>query len=283
MDIKKVVFDLKISDVETEANINSRVGIAPILDNGLNLLYAPQNFGKSYTSVAIAKETGLPSIFFDLESNGKIFVDFCSKNDVSYLYIGSSSNPLFVMTQIVKELKVRYGKVFVIIDSYSDMFPDDEGKMAQKAQQALGDLNKLFMRELEMPVLLLDHATEQLDGKFKIEGNKSGKFKKTLLVLRLEQIGKDLNNGTFVKIERSRSQDILPINHTQSYPRGNYLATKLKTLIDDKKLPSEFSYKDLESKLSGNDRDLWRQSRDDIATSRKIDRKTFWTLKEGTS
>ncbi len=200
INIQEIVDTLAIDNVDTAAPSNTLVGDAPLLDNGLNLMYAPQNHGKSYTAVAMAVESSLPAVFFDLESNSQMFVDFCAKNGVAYVYIGSVDDPMTVMKLMVEEIQSKYGKALIIIDSYSDMFPDDEGKMPQKAQLALGELNKYFMREIEMPVLLLDHATEQSDGSFKIEGNKSGKFKKTLAVLRLDRIGGDISNGTFVTV-----------------------------------------------------------------------------------
>ena len=281
IDIKSIVEELGIQDVDTEAQDNDIVGTAPILDNGLNLLYAPQNYGKSYTSIAIARETGLPTIFFDLESNGKMFVDFCKQNNVAYAYIGSVTDPMSTIKKIIETIQKKYTKSFIIIDSYSDMFPDDDGVMAKQAQRSLGDLNKYFMREVEMPVLLLDHATEQQGGGYKIEGNKSGKYKKTLAVLRLDKIGGDIKNGTFIEVERSRNQDKLAVGTKKLYQRGCYITSKLQSLMKDNRLPEAFSMTDLENVISGDDKALFRAIRDDITSNRKDGRKTFYTLKEG--
>jgi len=273
--IEDIAKEAGITSFEFEAPSNSRVGEAPLLDNGLNLLYAPQSFGKSYTSIAIAGERGLPAVFIDLESNGSMFVNHCKNNGVAYVYAGSSKDVISEVKKLVQVLKSKLGKVLIIIDSYSDMFPDDEGKMAQQSQKQLGNLHRFFMREVELPILILDHATEQKnqngdDIGFKIEGNKSGKFKKTVAVLRLETIGNSIENGTYVTVERSRNQDTLPVGHTQYYRRNNYLKNKIQMLIDTKKLSPVFKTKDLEEVLNGDDRELWRQQRKEIATSEKV-------------
>ena len=179
IDIMAIAKEAKVEGLEFEAPANSRVGNAPILDNGLNLLYAPQSYGKSYTSISIAVESKLPSLFIDLESNGKMFIDHCKRNGVAYAYAGDAGNILDAIKELVKAIKKKHGKAFIIIDSYSDLFQDDEGKMAQFSQKSLGDLHRFFMREVKMPILILDHATEKLDLSngdiltFKIEGNKS--------------------------------------------------------------------------------------------------------------
>lgn len=283
IDIKNIIDEMGLEGLEFEAPDNSRIGDAPLLDNGLNLLYAPQAYGKSYTAIAIAGESGLPSLFIDLESNGKMFVNHCRKNGVAYVYAGSAKNIIVTVQNLVKKIKEKYDKVLIIIDSYSDLFPEDEGRMAKDAQKQLGDMHRYFMRDVELPILILDHATEirnqngETNG-FKIEGNKSGKYKKTVSVLRLEQIGGNIENGTFVTVERSRNQEDLSVGHTQYYRRGNYLSEKLQTLIDDGKLNEEFENKDLESCINGNDRDLWRTTRNEIATPRKVARKTYWKV-----
>jgi len=284
IDIKSIALNLGLEELEFEAPENSRVGDAPLLDNGLNLLYAPQAYGKSYTAIAIAGESGLPSVFIDLESNGKMFVDHCKKNGVAYVYAGSSKNIVSTVKKIVQEIKDKHHKALIIIDSYSDLFPDDEGVMAKDAQKQLGDMHKFFMRDVELPILILDHATERKnqngdDIGFKIEGNKSGKFKKSVVVLRLGKIDNDIEHGTFVTVERSRNQDELPVGHTKHYRRSNHLAEKLRSLIAAGKLNEEFISSDLEKCLSGNDRKLWRDSRDEITTSRKDGNKTLWKLK----
>lgn len=273
-DIEQIAHEAGITSFEFSAPSNERVGNAPILDNGLNLLYAPQSFGKSYTSIAIAGESGLPSVFIDLESNGSMFVNHCRRNGVAYVYAGSAKDIIADVKKLVLALKDKLGEVLIIIDSYSDLFPDDEGKMAQQAQKQLGNMHRFFMREVELPILILDHATEQnhngISSGFKIEGNKSGKFKKTVAVLRLEQIGGDIENGTFVTVERSRNHDALPVGHMQHYRRNAYLQNKIQMLIDADKLPKRFKTKDLESVLTGDDRELWRQQRNVIATSEKV-------------
>lgn len=278
IDLASIIDELEFDDVEIEAPDNSLVGDAPLLDNGLNLMYAPQNYGKSYTAIAIALESKLPTIFFDMESNGKMFVNFCKKNNVAYAYIGSVDKPIYKMKKIIERVQKKYRKILVIIDSYSDMFPNDDGKMSQESQKSLGDIHKYFMREVECPALILDHATEQpmqilKDGKkpnYKIEGNKSGKFKKTVCVLRLDLINNDLENGTWVKVERSRNQDKLPIGTSRHFPRNNYLTIKIQAFIDDGRLNEEFKNKDLENVLTGDERKLWRNMRDEITINRKI-------------
>jgi len=284
IDIKSIAHKLGLDELKFEAPENSRVGDAPLLDNGLNLLYAPPAYGKSYTAIAIAGESDLPSVFIDLESNGQLFVNHCKKNNVAYVYAGSAKDIMSSVKEIVKEIKEQHTKALIIIDSYSDLFPDDEGVMPKDAQKQLGDMHKFFMRDVELPILILDHGTEKDHpsgtGKtFKIEGNKSGKFKKTVAVLRLEKIDGDIENGTFVKVERSRNHDKLPVGHTRHYRRSNYLAEKLRSLIAAGKLNEEFISSDLENCLSGNDRKLWRDSRDEIATSRKDGKKILWKLK----
>jgi len=284
LNIEEIVREAGITSFEFDAPHNNRIGEAPILDNGLNLLYAPQAYGKSYTSIAIAGESGLPSVFIDLESNGRMFVNHCKKNRVAYVYAGNSKDIIGDVKKLVSALKEKFGKVLIIIDSYSDMFPGDEGKMAQETQKNLGDMHRFFMREVELPILILDHATERTGQNgdpitFKIEGNKSGKHKKTVAVLRLEIIGGDIENGTFVTVERSRNQDDLPIGHKQYYRRNAYLKNKLQMLINEGKLPEEFTSKDLENCIRGEDRELWRNQRNEIAISRKDGRKTLWKLK----
>lgn len=278
INLEEIISSLNIKDVALDSPKNRRVGTAPLLDNGLNLIYAPQGYGKSFTAVSIAKETGLPSVYFDLESNGSMFVDHCKKNNVKYVYLGDVIHPLEVIKNLVREIYERYGKAFIIIDSFSDLFPHDDLTMPKASQMALGALNKFFMRQVEMPILLLDHATETDKG-YKIEGNKSGKFKKTQVVLRLDKIDGDIDNGTFVIVERSRDHEVLKLNHRQVYPRSDYLKVKLERLIADKKLPEEFTSKDLEECTSGNDRSLWRAMREEIATSCKDGRRELWTLK----
>lgn len=277
IDVASIADSLGVEDISFSSPHNLQVSKAPILDNGLNLIYAPQGYGKSYTAISIAKETGLPTVYFDLESNGSMFVKHCEKNNVSYVYAGDLTDPLKVIKDMVKEIKEKYGKAFIIIDSFSDLFPNDELTMPIASQKELGALNKFFMRAVKMPVLLLDHATE-MENSYKIEGNKSGKFKKTLIVLRLDKIGGNLDNGTTVTIERSRDQDALQVNHKQIYPRNSYLKDKLLHLTKEGKLPEEFSAKDLEGCLSGDDRTLWRNMRDEIAVSKKHGTKTLWTL-----
>jgi len=274
LSIQEIAQEAGITSFEFGAPSNPKIGEAPLLDNGLNLLYAPQSYGKSYTAIAIAVESGLPSVFIDLESNGSMFVNHCKKNNVNYVYAGGSKNVIVDIKKIVTAIKRHLGKVLIIIDSYSDMFPDDEGKMAQQAQKQLGDMHRFFMREVELPILILDHATEQknhlgIEIPFKIEGNKSGKFKKTVAVLRLEKIGGDIKNGTFVTIERSRNQEVLPVGHIQQYKRSEYLQKKIQILINDRKISKLFKSKDLENVLTGDDRKLWRIQRDEIATSTK--------------
>ena len=146
-------------------------------------------------------------------------------------------------------------------------------------------LHKYFMREAKCPVLILDHATEIIDPKnpnnkrFKIEGNKSGKFKKTVAVLRIDTIANDIKNGTFITVERSRNQDVLKIGHTQQYKRGNYLLDKLIKLIQDGTLSEEFTATDLKDCTSGSDRKLWRKEREAIATLvRKVGKAEYWKL-----
>lgn len=285
IDIKSIIEEADLMGLELEAPENSRVGEAPILDNGLNLLYAPASYGKSYTSVAIAVESGLPSLYIDLESNGKMFIDHCRRNGVEYVYAGNAKDVMATIIKMVKEVKERYGKAFIIIDSYSDLFPDDEGKMATYAQKNLKDVHRFFMREVELPVLILDHATESrnIDGEFtgfKIEGNKSGKYKKTLTILRLETIGRNIENGTFVTVERSRNQDELPVGHTQQYKRTEYLKQKLQALIKEGKLNTEFTATDLKGCTSGGDRKLWQKEKEEIAyIERKEGKKEYWKLK----
>ena len=275
LNIKEIAEKAGITSFEFDAPSNPKIGEAPIFDNGLNLLYAPQSYGKSYTAIAIAVESGLPSVFIDLESNGSMFVNHCRRNNVDYVYAGSSSDVIRDVKKFVTAIKNKLGKALIIIDSYSDMFPNDEGKMAQQAQKQLGDMHRFFMREVELPILILDHATEQknqfgVDTGFKIEGNKSGKFKKTVVALRLEKIGGNIVNGTFVTVERSRNHEDLPVGHIQHYRRNNYLTDKLQRLINAGKLPLEFKTKDLENVFKGEDRDLWRMQRNEIATSRKV-------------
>lgn len=285
IDIKSIIKEAGLKGLELEAPVNSRVGEAPILDNGLNLLYAPASYGKSYTSVAIAVESKLPSLFIDLESNGKMFIDHCRRNGVEYVYAGSAENILESVLEMVKKIKEKHSKAFIIIDSYSDLFPDDEGKMAQYAQKKLGEINRFFMREVEFPVLLLDHATESRNQEgnvtgFKIEGNKSGKHKKTLTILRLETIGKNIENGTFITVERSRNQDELTIGHTQHYRRTDYLKKKLQALIEEGKLKAEFTATELKGCTSGDDRKLWQTEKEEIAyIERKEGKKEYWKLK----
>jgi len=273
LNIENIAKEAGITSFEFEAPSNDIVGDAPLLDNGLNLLYAPQSFGKSYTAIVIAVESGLPAVFIDLESNGSMFVNHCKKNGIAYVYAGNSKDVISEVKKLVQVLKNKLKKVLIIIDSYSDMFPDDEGKMAQQSQKKLGDMHRFFMREVELPILILDHATEQnyggIDAGFKIEGNKSGKFKKTVAVLRLEKIGGNIENGTYVTVERSRNHDKLPVGHTQQYRRNSYLQNKIQMLIDTDKLPEKFKTKDLEGVLNGDDRKLWRQQRDEIAVSSK--------------
>lgn len=283
IDIETIATEMGVEGLEFEAPSNLRIGEAPVLDNGLNLLYAPQAYGKSYTAVAIAVESELPSLFIDLESNGSMFVNHCKRNGVAYVYAGSQENIVETVSDLVTKIKATHTKALIIIDSYSDLFPSDEGRMAQEAQKALGDMHRFFMRDVELPILILDHATEQRnqDGEpngFKIEGNKSGKFKKTVSVLRLEKIDGDIEMGTFVTVERSRNQEDLAVGSTKYYHRGSYLADKLQTLINDKKLNEEFENKDLEGCINGNDRDLWRTTRNEIAKPRKDGRKTYWKL-----
>ena len=285
IDIRSIAKEAKLSNFKFDAPSNSRIDKAPLLDNGLNLLYAPEGFGKSYTSIKIAKESGLPALFIDLESNGKDFVEYCKDNEVAYVYAGGCENIFEEIKQLVKKLKETHPKALIIIDSYSDIFPDDESKMAQATQKNLGELHKFFMREIGYPVLILDHATEILSDKpsskkrFKIEGNKSGKFKKTVAVLRLEQIGNNIKNGTFVTVVRSRNQDELKIGYTKQYKRGNYLVDKIQALIDKGKIYKEFTATNLNSSLSGDDRKLWREEKTSIAKIvNKKGNKEYWTL-----
>lgn len=285
IDIKSIIEEADLKGLELEAPENSRVGEAPILDNGLNLLYAPASYGKSYTSIAIAVESGLPSLYIDLESNGKMFIDHCKRNGVGYVYAGNAKDVIGTIRKMVKEVKERYDKAFIIIDSYSDLFPDDEGKMAAYAQKKLKGVHRFFMREVELPVLILDHATESRNQEgevtgFKIEGNKSGKHKKTLTILRLETIGENIENGTIVTVERSRNQDELPVGHTQQYKRTEYLKQKLQALIKKGKLNAEFTATDLKDCTSGDDRSLWQKEKEEIADIvRKERKKEYWKLK----
>ncbi|MEA1880280.1 MAG: AAA family ATPase [Campylobacterota bacterium] len=285
INIKNIVKDAGLSNFEFDAPKHNRVGNAPLLDNGLNLMYGLRGNGKSYTSIAIAKESGLPSLFIDLESNGKQFVEYCRANNVAYVYAGACEDIFKEIQELVEAIKKVHSKVFIIIDSYSDIFPDDESQTATQTQKNLGMVHKYFMREAKCPVLILDHATETIDPKnpnskkFKIEGNKSGKFKKTVAVLRIDTIDDDIKNGTFVTVERSRNQDVLKLKHTQEYKRGNYLFDKITKLISEGKLPEKFTATDLKSCTSGNDRKLWRQERDSIATLESKDGKTgYWVL-----
>ena len=280
-DLEDIILSLEIQDIRFSSPENKRVGKSPLLDDGLNLIYAPQGYGKSFTAIAIAKETGLPSVYFDLESNGQLFVSHCEKYNVKYVYAGDLSEPLKDIKKVVQEIRHRYGKAFIIIDSYSDLFPHADLTLPSDSQKALGSLNKFFMRTVEMPLLLLDHATETENG-YKIEGNKSGKFKKTQVVLRLDKIDHNLDNGTYVVVERSRDHDLLKVGHKQIYMRNDYLKSKLQRLIDDGRLPLEFSAKDLEECTSGDDRALWRTMRNEIATSRQEGRKELWILKRET-
>lgn len=283
LNIRKIVKEAKIEGLEFEAADNAKVGDAPILDNGLNLLYAPQSYGKSFTAINIAVESRLPAIYIDLESNGSMFINWCKKHGVAYVYAGDTTDIVATVKKLAKAIKQTHEKAFIIVDSYSDLFQDDEGKMAQFSQKSLGDLHRFFMREVKMPVLILDHATEKLDDSglpsFKIEGNKSGKFKKTVCVLRLEKIDGDITNGTYVTVERSRNQDVLSVGHTQYYHRNNYLVKKIQASVDSKKLNEEFTASDLEKCLSGDDRVQWRNIKNEIATIiRKDGKKTFWKL-----
>ena len=287
INIKDIVDKAGLINFEFTAPDNKRVGSAPLLDNGLNLLYAPDSYGKSYTSIQIAKESGLPALFIDLESNGKTFTDYCKANGVAYVYAGSCENIFEEIKQLVREITKVYHKALIIIDSYSDIFPDDEGKMAQATQKNLGELHKFFMRDVECPALLLDHATEKIDNQlskkksYKIEGNKSGKFKKTVVVLRLDLIGGNIKNGTFVTVERSRNQDVLKVGHTQQYKRGEYLLDKIRSLIEKGKLPENFTVTDLKKCTSGDDRKLWNTEKDSIATLVEKDgNKEIWELTE---
>ena len=284
--IQDIAKNAGIKGLEFEAADNARVDNAPLLDNGLNLLYAPQSYGKSYTSVSMGLESELPTIYIDLESNGRMFINWCKKYDVEYVYAGSVEDIVKTIRDLTMAIRKSQGKALIIIDSYSDLFQNDEGKMAQYSQKQLGDLHRFFMREVEMPALILDHATElwNKDGEmygFKIEGNKSGKFKKTVCVLRLEKIDGDIENGTYVTVERSRNQDVLSVGHTQYYRRNGYLEKKIQACIGSKKLKEEFTAKDLENCLSGDDRDQWRNIRDDIAeVVRKDGKKTYWKLNQ---
>ncbi len=284
IDIQSIVEDAGLLNFEFDAPAHSRVGKAPLLDNGLNLLYGLRGDGKSYTSIEIANETGLPSLFIDLESNGKQFVEHCKANDVAYVYAGACEDIFEEIKQLVEEIEKIHDKVFIIIDSYSDIFPNDEGQTAMQAQRNLGALHKFFMREVGCPVLILDHATEipnsrnPMKKSFKIEGNKSGKFKKTVAVLRIDTIGGSIDNGTFVTVERSRNQDVLKVGHKQQYKRGDYLVDKIQALIDKGGIPKEFTATDLKS-LSGDDRALWRETQNTIAKEvKKEGKKTYWTL-----
>lgn len=283
-DIREILNKSNIEGIEFSAPTNKRVGDAPILDNGLNILYAPQGYGKSYTAVSIAKESGLPSIFIDLESNGKTFKEYCDKNNVLYVYVGNTGDTVETVKTIAKAIKKEHDKAFIIIDSYSDLFPDDEGRMAKDAQKQLGDLHRFFMRVVRMPVLILDHATEKFDTtnlpSFKIEGNKSGKLKKTVCVLRLDKINGDIANGTYVTVERSRNQEALPVGHVQYYERRNYIKDKIQSLINDKKLNEEFTATDLKKYFNGDLMEQWRNIRDEISLiDSKEGKKTFWKLK----
>jgi len=160
INIKDIVDKAGLLNFEFDAPAHSRVGKSPLLDNGLNLLYGLRGDGKSYTSIEIAKETGLPSLFIDLESNGKQFVEHCKTNGVAYVYAGACENIFEEIKKLIKEILKRHDKVFIIIDSYSDIFPNDEGQTAMQAQRNLGALHKFFMRDAGCPVLILDHATE---------------------------------------------------------------------------------------------------------------------------
>ena len=285
IDIQSITTEAGLSNFKFDAPENKRVGNSPLLDNGLNLLYSLRGYGKTYTSIQIAKESGLPTVFIDLESNGKAFVEYCKANNVAYVYAGGCEDIYNEIQKLVLAIKKQHSKVLIIIDSYSDIFPNDESQMATQTQKNLGALHNFFMREVECPVLLLDHATEiTSDTKtkkksFKIEGNKSGKFKKTVVVLRLEQIGNDIKNGTFVTVERSRNQDELSVGHRQQYKRGNYLTDKIQSLIDKGRLSKEFTATDLKACLSGDDRKLWIKERDTLAKLVKTEnKKTYWSL-----
>lgn len=218
--------------VSGEAVDQDRLEGTLLLSNALNLLYGPAGYGKSYTSVEMAAKSGVPVLFVDLDSNNSQFAAHCKKHGVEYLSIlnpqgipravrdedgrmtfikrheaGYTSKAMCADDlQVIETLcELNQGKI-IIIDSFSDIYDGDEQNGPIAVQNFMRYLGRLAIRT-NNTLLVLEHATYIRDksGKktgFKIEGNESGKIKKTACVLRIDE-------NRVVTVERSRSSTLL--------------------------------------------------------------------------
>ncbi|WP_372998334.1 hypothetical protein [Sulfurimonas sp.] len=279
LNIKEIFASLELNELQVNSSTHTVIGNAPVLHNGLNLLFAPQCYKKNYTAVSIAMETELSSIYFALESNGKVFLDHCKKHNVIYKYIAFADSPFEYIKMVLKEIKNAGETVFVIIDNYLDLFLHDN--ITERSVQ-LDILKKYFIEEIKMPILLLDHAIEIADtknGGYKIEYDNLQKYKKSVTALSLHKIDNNIQSGTLVKVEHSLNPDLLPTGHTKFYNKSHFLAYTIKSNIDKGNLPQEFTLKRVQNILSSNDMELWKKMKNDIAISFERGKTTFWRLR----
>ncbi len=237
--------------IKTTAQEHKQMGDTPLLSNGLNLLYSPSGYGKSYTSVEMAAKSGVPVKYIDLERNSQDFVNHCRKYGVEYLCIHSvfdmplisfeDGHASYVIDRSTEyKLKKRCedelqaiesimaveasadgfkGAVF-ILDSFSDIYQGMEQSSPIEVQNFMKYLHFIAIR-YGITLLVIDHATKT-EKSFKIEGNESAKRKKACMVLRLER-------NRSLRVDKSRNQavhaegDIITDYQTEPSKKKKYL------------------------------------------------------------
>ena len=184
------------------------------LFGGLNLIYAPDSYGKSWQLCVAVKNSLVTNFYLDTDgSNGKAFSDHCINNNT--FYVGATAietnkgSNLFEKTvtaindigETMKELKI-----VIIIDSLTSLIEGIGINNAEDISEPLYNLNRLAAK-YDAALILIDHATENtkhLNG-FKLEGNAGAKRRTTVTVNRYLPIDpkKPEKGGTFV-CERAR-------------------------------------------------------------------------------
>lgn len=184
------------------------------LFGGLNLIYAPDSYGKSWQLCIAVKNSCVNNFYLDTDgSNGKAFVEHCHNNNVYYVKADSidviPGKDLFEKTiktidkigNTMKELKN-----VIIIDSLTSLMEGAGINNAEDISDPLYNLNRLAAK-YNAALILIDHATEgdTYEDKFKLEGNAGAKRRTTVTVHRYIPTDKKKpeKGGTFI-CERAR-------------------------------------------------------------------------------
>jgi len=251
-----------------------RIGETNFLYGGLNLLYGLEGSGKSWQTVIALKDIQ-DVVYLDCDgSNGKLFVDHCTENNLHYVkqsvveQVKAKDMVHKVLSLILQILnanrknQVDFRPVF-IIDSLTSIGEGQEINNAEKIGPLMYLLNNHSANN-NYGMILIDHATELRDRGmvlgFKLEGNQGAKKRASVTTNRYvaSNTNEPQNGGVFI-CERARGNADELTKGTEHKLNTANKAIALKWINDKKPewLNGDVITKTTVSRATKNTKDKW--------------------------